>query len=95
MLWHEANIQRANYEEVIYLLQVMDEFSGSFIAQPCVRVMEQKKLCKHVEIREHVLVNLLDRQQISLNSTFKGKKVISENSMLSVITDHYRPDPHI
>lgn len=93
MFWHKANIQGANYEEVIYLLQVMDELSR--LPQACVRALKQKDLNEHVEITELVLVSPQDRHSASLNSRVGGKKVMSEKPTSSVIAEHCGADPQI
>ena len=49
MFWHKANIQGANYEEVIYLLQVMDEFLG---------LPHSSTMCESHETKKGILTNM-------------------------------------
>lgn len=75
MFWHKANIQGANYEEVIYLLQVMDELSGlPHSSTMCVRAMKPKDLNEHVEITVLILVSPQDRPPVSPYIPTGGKR---------------------
>lgn len=95
MFWHKANIQGANYGEVIYLLQVMDEFSGLLHSSTMCENHGTKGPLKTCGNGRACLGQHTRQTSSPLNSPAGGKKVNSGKSMSSDATQHCGADPLI